>query len=325
MFRSWYPAQMRSRRSERRGMLPQSGFSKTSNDEKALYCRRDMLRFAATAGLASVVGGPLRKALGSIDQPLDPSPDYRDAVLAKGPVGYWRLGEAICPLAADETANGYDGAYFGNPIFGAPGAINDDPDTAVQFTGADYVAIGDSEDFSQPTSGSGLTVEVWLRPDVLTFPGETTDPHVHWLGKGLAGQREWGLRFYSQDSSRPNRISAYIWSPAGGEGAGAYFQDEIVAGEWIHVVACYEPGDQDTDPPAGVHIYKNGVHRLGPPSPGTLYRSFGIVPAHGNSPLCLATRDLHSFLIGALDEVAIYPRVLSADEILDNYLNGIGD
>jgi hypothetical protein len=282
-----------------------------------------MLRLAATTGLVSVLGGPLGRAIGAVKKEIALSPHYRDGVLAKGPVGYWRLGEANGPIAFDETANRYDGIYFGDPTFGIPGAIDDDPDTAADFSGANYVEIADSEDFSQPTSGAGLTVEVWMRPDVLTFPGQTDDPYVHWLGKGVAGKHEWAFRFYSQDSSRPNRISAYIWSPAGGEGAGAYFQDELSTTDWIHVVACYEPGDKDTEPPAGVHIYKNGVHRQGPPSSGTLYKKYNIVPAHGSAPLRLATRDLGSFLIGALDEVAIYPRVLTSDEILENYLNGV--
>jgi hypothetical protein len=262
---------------------------------------------------------------------------YSAVVLAKGPVGYWRLGELAGPMAADASGNGYDGTYNGNPTFGQPGAIVGDPDTAVGLNGPDsrdYIDIPDpvSEAFSQPTSGLGLTLEVWMRPDVLSFPGQTRCPYVHWLGKGMPAQFEWGLRFYSQetgplcDSPRPNRISAYIWNPgnpAGGEGAGAYFQDEVVPGEWLHIVACYEPGDKDTEPPAGVHIYKNGAHRLGPPSRGTLYRTYGIVPAHGTAPLRLGTRDSGSFLTGGLDEVAVYPRVLTVDEILDNYMTGI--
>jgi hypothetical protein len=146
---------------------------------------------------------------------------------------------------------------------------------------------------------------------------------VHWLGKGTPANFEWALRFYSQETSRPNRISAYIWNPAGGLGAGAYFQDALVPGEWIHIVASYEPGDTYTEPPAGVHIYKNGVHRLGPPSMGTLYRTFNIVPAHGAAPLRLGTRDGGSFLIGGLDDVAIYPRVLTPEEVLENYNAGI--
>jgi hypothetical protein len=284
--------------------------------------RREALRLAAGTGLVSVLGGSVVKAAALAYKEIGRSAAYRDGVLAKGPVGYWRLGEDAGPTAADETSNGHDGCYLGNPTLGTAGAIDGDPDTAVQFNGTDYVEIPDSEDFSQPTSGAGLTVEAWLRPDRLQFPGDTKDPYVYWLGKGAAGEREWAFRFYSQDSTRPNRISAYLWSPTAVLGAGAYFQDTLVPGEWIHVVACYEPGDKDTG--AGVHIYKDGVHRLGPPSPGTLYRNYNVEPRHRTSPLRLATRDFASFFIGALDEVAIYPRVLSAEEIEENYLNGSG-
>jgi len=287
----------------------------------ASFSRRDVLKMATLCGVAGLVGSRLAPTAVASDA-------YSGVVLAKGPVGYWRVGEPIGPTALDASGNGYDGTYLGDPTFGQPGAIANDADTAIGFNGPDfrdYVEIPhpDSAAFSQPTSGSGLSVEVWLRPDVLIFPGQTSDPYVHWLGKGIAGQHEWALRFYSQDTTRPNRISAYIFNPQGGLGAGAYFQDDLTPGEWIHIVACYEPGDQDTDPPAGVNIYKNGVHRLGPPSPGTLYRTFGITPVHGTAPLRLGTRDFGSFLIGGVDEVAIYPRVLTAEEILENYNTGI--
>ncbi len=294
--------------------------------------RRELLKMAAAggAGLAGSMLGPLTKTVKASDQ-------YSSVVLAKGPVGYWRLGEASGPTAADASGNGYDGTYLGNPTFGQSGAIVNDPDTAIGFNGPDsldYVEMPDpdSQAFSQPTSGLGLTVEVWMRPDVLTFRGQTSEIYIHWLGKCVSGsgQCEWGLRFYSQDSpSRPNRISAYIWNPSGDEGAGAFFQDVLTPGQWIHMVGVYEPGDKDTDPPAGVHIYRDGVHRQGPPSSGTLYSSFGIVPAHGTLPVRLGTRDaatsgaaMVSYLTGGLDEVAIYPRVLTAAEIQQNYCVG---
>jgi hypothetical protein len=255
-------------------------------------------------------------------------------------VGYWRLGEAAGPITSDSSGDGYDGTYVGNPALGQPGAISGDPDTAMGLNGPssrDYVEIPDPADgssaFSQPTSGLGLTVEVWMRPDVLTFQGQTSDIYIHWLGKCVSGsdQCEWGFRFYSHDSpTRPNRISAYIWNPEGGEGAGAYFQDPLVAGAWLHVVAVFEPGDASTAPPSGVHIYKNGVHRQGPPSSGTLYQTYGIFPVAGTLPVRLGTRDAAisgsaalSYFAGGLDEVAIYPRVLSPDEILENYNTGI--
>lgn len=281
----------------------------------------------------SVVGGPVRNTIVASDT-------YSSVVLTKAPVGYWRLGELAGPTAFDSSGNGYDGTYFGNPDFGQAGAIAGDSDTAVGLHGygsRDYIEIADpggGAAFSQPTSGLGLTVEVWMRPDVLTFPGQTSDPYIHWLGKGEPSQYEWGFRFYSLEASRPNRISAYIWNPGNpdaGEGAGAYFQDDLVPGEWMHIVACYEPGDKDTVPPAGVHIYKNGVHRQGPPSSGTLYGNlrFNIVPAHGAAPVRLGARSsnlthLDYTLNGGLDEVAIYPRVLSPEEVLENYTTGAG-
>jgi hypothetical protein len=259
--------------------------------------------------------------------PLATASSYAQVVLAKKPVAYWRLGEAGGPDALDHTGNGHEGAYRGTPAFRERGAIEGDPDTAVKLDGrCSYVEIPNHEAFSQPTSGNGLTVEAWVRPDVLEFEGETDDPYVFWLGKGEPNQQEWALRFYSGTSEdRPNRISAYIFNPEGGLGAGAYFQDRLTAGDWIHVVACFDPGDADTQG-AGVHIYKDGVSRLGPPSAGVLYNNpqWRIKPVHGTAPLRLGTRDGKSFLVGGLDEVAVYPRVLSAEEVLENYKAGAG-
>jgi hypothetical protein len=299
--------------------------------------RREFFKAAAIggAGLASLMRGRLVRTVSASDT-------YSSVVLAKAPAGYWRLGETGGPTAFDSSGNGYAGTYFGNPNFGQTGAIANDPDTGVGLNGfgsGDYVEIPDpaAAVFSQPTSGVGLTVEVWMRPDVLDFPGQTLDPYIHWLGKGMPCQYEWGLRFYSQTASRPNRISGYIWNPGdplngckGEEGAGAYFQETLTPGVWMHIVVCYEPGDANTLPPAGVHIYRDGVHKQGPgpTTPGTLYNEphgkWQIFPAHGSAPLRLGTRnDVNYTLNGALDEVAIYPRVLTPDEILENYNAGI--
>jgi hypothetical protein len=284
-----------------------------------LWTRRTFLATAGAAGLTALHGAPpLRAALAS---------GYETAVLAKNPVAYWRLGEKGGPDALDNSKNGHNGSYHGTPTFREKGALKGDANSAVKLSGKrSYVEVDSHKDFSQPTSGRGLTVEVWVRPDVLEFDGETADPYVWWLGKGEAKRQEWALRFYSRKSKdRPNRISAYLFNPEGGLGAGAYFQDRLKAGQWMHVVACFDPGDSETKG-AGVHIYKDGVLRLGPPNRGALYDNsrWKINPVAGGAPLRLGTRDLKSFLTGALDEVAIYPRILSAKEVLENYRAGTG-
>ena len=89
----------------------------------------------------------------------------------------------------------------------------------------------------------------------------------------------------------------------------------------MHIVACYDPGDKNT-PGAGVSIYKNGVFVSGPKTtPGALYSNklFNVMSAHTATSLRLGSQDLHSYLIGGLQDVAIYPRVLKPAEIKENY------
>jgi hypothetical protein len=281
------------------------------------HTRRDLVRMLGAAGLATLI---VRPAFAASTRP------YSARVLAKKPVGYWRFEENAGQIARDSSGGRRDGSYQGGVVLGQRGAITSEADLAIGLNGVDgFVEIPDSPVFSQPTSGQGLTVEAWVRPDVLTFGGQTDQRYIHWLGKGEPDAFEWGFRFYSSDSpTRPNRISAYIWNASSlprtsNEGAGAYFQDALTPGAWIHVVACYDPGDATT-PGAGVSIYKNGVLRASPlKSRGARYASYDIKPIHGNAPVRLGTRDRGSFLHGGLDEVAVYPRVLSADEVLDNY------
>jgi hypothetical protein len=275
------------------------------------YTRRSMLGVIGAAGASALLS---KQALGAAARP------YSERVLAKRPVAYWQFTEQSGLVALDSVNQQHNGAYKGGVVLGRTGAIHSEPSFAIELNGTDaFVEIPDSAVFSQPTSGQGLTVEAWMRPDVLTFTGETSAHYVHWLGKGASGAYEWGFRFYSQQSPRPNRISAYIWNASGAEGAGAYFQDELKPGVWIHVVATYDPGDASNSS-AGVSIYRDGTLRASPAkSPGARYASYDIHAAHGPAPLRLGTRDLGSFLAGGLDDVAIYPRVLSAAEVLDNY------
>jgi Concanavalin A-like lectin/glucanases superfamily len=248
---------------------------------------------------------------------------YEQRILAKNPIAFWRFSERSGSVMHDATRSGHTGTYRGGVTLGQS---RGDGEPAVGLNGTNaFIEIPSSDAFGVATSGRGLTVEAWMRPDTLTFAGQTSEQYVHWLGKGDRGAFEWGFRFYSNDSpSRPNRISAYIWNPASSSaasnlGAGAYFQDVLQRGEWIHVVACYDPGDA-SDPLAGVSIYKNGELRETPKkSKAARYAAYNIQPVAGTAPVRLGTRDLGSFLNGGLADVAIYPRVLSADEIMDNY------
>jgi len=251
--------------------------------------------------------------------------NYARRVLEKNPVGYWRLGETLGPRIADASGLGHEGTVLGHVRFAEKGVLDREGDTALGFDGrTGCVEIPSHADFSQPTSGVGFTVEAWMRPDVLEFSGEGEEGYVHWLGKGEVGKMEWAFRFYPKRSSRPNRVSAYLFNSGPGLGSGAYVEEDIKAGKWMHLVAVFDPGDA-TNPKAGVSLYKDGKLAGSPASsPGAFYKAYKVMPLTGDAPLRLGTRDKKSFFAGALDEVAIYPRVLTAREVAENYRAGKG-
>lgn len=202
-------------------------------------------------------------------------PPYARRVLEKKPAGYWRLGEKDGTGVTDASGNGLNGTMVGNVSLGEKGVFDKEKDTAAKFDGGQgFIEIPDHPSLSQPTSGQGFSVEAWMRPDALEFAdGETSEGYVHWLGKGEAGRMEWALRFYPKKSSRPNRISAYIFNPGPRLGSGAYVEEHLKPGKWVHIVATFDPGDK-TNPKEGVSIYKDGKlalspgdHKLGAPPP----------------------------------------------------------
>jgi hypothetical protein len=165
-------------------------------------------------------------------------------------------------------------------------------------------------------SSSGLTIAVWMRPDVLTFPktsgSEAIEQYVHWLGKGdqsgPTGNQEWTFRMYSQvpGDDRGNRISFYVFSPDGGYGCGSYFQDSITPGQWIHVVGVVDANAQTTA------IYKNGVFRH---SDSYVGGTVTITPTPGSAPMRFGSKDMSNFFEGAIGPVRVWNRPLSASEV----------
>jgi hypothetical protein len=181
----------------------------------------------------------------------------------------------------------------------------------------DYIEIPDSADFSVVTT-SELSVSAWIRPDVLTFPVSQSTGYVHWMGKGEAGQHEWVFRMYNQHTTdtppRPNRVSFYVFNLSGREGIGSYFQEPVQAGEWIQVVG--------TADGAKTSIFKNGefkdCDRYTGTGPGPCHNyppERWITPARGTAPLRIGTRDRESFFLGAIREVRIWSRALTAVEV----------
>lgn len=204
-------------------------------------------------------------------------------------------GATTAPQAAENK-----GATFGPDRFG-------NENSAAVFSGDSncYMEIPDHDAFSIGTAGA-LTISVWVSPKVLTFRNAEAAGYVHWMGKGVPHQHEWVLRMYNKEltasqENRPNRMSAYAFNLEGGLGSGSYVQEELTAGEWMHIAARYDVASNT------ITLFKNGVQKDQDP----LYdETYGVQVQNGTAPVRLGTRSLWSFFEGSIDDLRLRPRTL---------------
>jgi hypothetical protein len=197
------------------------------------------------------------------------------------------------------------------------------PATAIylSFSGdGEYVEIPSAPDLS--FGPAGLTVSAWLKPDALEFNRTEGSGYVYSMGKGERNHEEWAVRMYGYSNRekppRPNRISFYLFNPDGGLGQGSFSQEPVRPGQWIHITATANKDETS--------IFRNGKYVRcdeydGPTGHGCQAHRERVLPAAGNAPLRLGTRDLKSFFQGGLSQVRIWNRALASDEIRKLYLS----
>jgi hypothetical protein len=237
---------------------------------------------------------------------------YDVRVLADNPVFFLLLSGASAG-AADRTGNGHTAQFIGAP----PITSFPNGDNATVLDGAtQYLEITNDGTLSVANTGI-LSIEAWMRPDVLEFAHTEGSGYVHWLGKNTSGESEYAARIYSftNQENRPNRISGYSFNLSGGLGAGSYFQDTVVTGQWIHYVLVINSVNTSAAYPTGyTKLYKNGVQR-----DQDSLSDYSITPAHGTAPLRIGTTSLDSFFQGAIAKVAVYGYEISPFAVRDHY------
>lgn len=253
---------------------------------------------------------------------------YDAAILEDRPVAYW----------PDASLRDYSGNGHHGTLVQAPGTSSlPNGDQTLVLNGVNqYGEVPSHPELSVPTAGV-LTLEAWLRPDVLDFPHPVAGRgYVHWMGKGSSGQYEYAARMYSYhltapDTGRSSRISGYAYNLGGDLGAGSYYQDSgadpIAAGEWIHYVLTINTTAEAiaADPvrfPTG--YTRILVHRRA--ADGTIQTfsdqdaliDYGIVPGLGSSPFRIGTDNTKSYFKGAIGKVALYAYELSEETALNH-------
>jgi hypothetical protein len=246
-----------------------------------------------------LVAGTMALTVAYAEVAAAPGAPYRDQVLEDSPRGYWRLDEASGTTAADEAAAGNDAAYTGGVSLGVPGAVSEASNTAVRLDGSnDVVNAGDPADGSLDMGSGDFTVEAWVSA---TANGERAV-----VSKKSSSSDYWFVSV-SDDSGHVGHVRVKI--DDGSVSRQAYGPAiRVDDGAWHHVVVLF---DRDT----GIRIYVDGVSRL---TTGAMAGS-----VNNSAALRAGAASSYGYFAGRLDELAIYPRLLSDTRIQAHY--GAGD
>jgi hypothetical protein len=225
---------------------------------------------------------------------------YADAVLADGPIAYWRFNDAT-PVALNSGSLGAagNGTYYGDAT---PGAQAPRPPSFVGFE-ADNTALqlDGSGDFVGTISGlmNGrhvFTISGWIRRNA-DQPNRT----------GLWGQNDLVELGYINN----NTLHAWTWP----EFVMNVSPNPFPNGKWGHVaLVCDGPAGAAT-----VSIYTNGQFAVSGVTalPGSNTFAFNI----GGGGVFDAT---DNFFNGQIDEVAVFDKAVSAEKIASHYIAAVG-
>ncbi len=213
--------------------------------------------------------------------PVAGSP-YPQTVNTDTPLGYWRLGETSGTTAVDSSGAGRSGSYVGGFTLAQAGAIANDADYATIFNGSNaYVSLGNPTAF-QVNAG---TLEAWVNTTTSAQSAILSKLYAWWLGIQTSG-----------------KLGLYDMTAGVMRDSGVVIND----GRWHQVAAVFQSGVA-----GGSQMYVDGK-AAGSPFLMTVANQTVEVEVAGYSTTS-------QFLNGAVDEVALYPAVLSAGRILSHY------
>ena len=203
-------------------------------------------------------------------------------VVTDGLISYWTFDEADIE---GDTVNDVWGENHGTMV-NSPKIIEGKVRSALEFDGTSFVDCGNDEssDFVD-----GITVEAWVKVNGWTG----ADAHIS--KKGLV------FSAWIQDSTHKP-----AWSPhVGGGWQTMYGSDPLDTGEWYHYAATYNGSARI--------IFINGEDE------GNMKLSGPLNTTADNVRIAVDSPTNEKFLDGCLDEVRVYSRALTEEEIQQNF------
>jgi hypothetical protein len=254
------------------------------------------------------------------DGATDRNPDVR-STLGDGLVGYWKLDEfAGAAVAADSSMMGNPGQIMGNPgrvTTGLPPVLFKDPG-AFSFAGQTDTDDGIQIPDSATLHPAAISIALWVRfaSQAASSICGTPNPNSQYLverrnSRGSAGMFEALALIKKEDGT----ITFVMYSDVADAGAQAFATSQTALttqdlGKWFHIVATYDGSTE-------MHLFVNGVRERTTPYTLPIAYDPGWPFFLGRTGECGLTNGAtwDARLNGALDDVRIYNRALTDDEV----------
>jgi hypothetical protein len=210
------------------------------------------------------------------------------------------------------TATDYSGYSNNGAVTGATWSSDGIQGGAYNFEGnGDVIVVGDSESLGNDGSWTELTVEYWVNPS-------TDQNGARVVNKNGGDSDDSGKYMAGFNTNGPANV-VFFGAIIDGSYEETYDEIDTVipSGIWSHIVGTYRSGE-------GFKIYINGTlksQNLG---------ESGAIDASVGEPLFIGYSaadpgDSNRYLYGLLDEVRIYNRTLSAEQVMQRYVESKDD
>ncbi len=225
----------------------------------------------------------------------EPEDAYGQAVFEREPDLYWRLNETDGSVARDSSILNKTGTYRGGHTKGVSGALADVEDTAVAVNGSNGFISSDS-----PTSDpQRFSTEAWFRT-TSTSGGKI----IGFGNSNTALSSSYDRHTYMRNDGR---LVFGTWT---GQEQTAVSDTAYNDGGWHHVVSTL--GDD------GMSLYVDG--ELVATNPNTVAQAYSGYWRVGGDRVWGGASS--NYLAGDLDEVAVYSRPLTAEQVAEHYSIG---
>ncbi|HIF26219.1 MAG TPA: DUF1566 domain-containing protein [Micavibrio sp.] len=259
----------------------------TASEVQEIYEARNGIRYNETANVPEFFDGDkFKQVMKASDVP-------------DGLVAHWKLDETTGTTAVDSSGNGNDASMIGNlsaDTHSAPGAVG----RSLNFTGAEtYITVTGS---GFPTgSGTPFTMSAWAQSDIFTG---------HY-GTILLWGRD-NDSSYTRPNMRMLELTGNMYLRVG-VGNNIY-NDYVLSGYDVNTFEHYTVTYDGTD----MEAFRNGVSMGAwtPASPINAPDDYAVIGSRNNGG------SFNQLFRGSIDDVRLYDRVLSNDEIMTLYAMG---